>query len=484
MKKKNIYFYILVVFSFLVVSFLLTQKVFQNDTFYTIKVGESIFKRGIDMKDHFSFIPDLIYTYPHWLYDSFIYLLYSFGGFTAIYISTMILGFILLMTIYCCSIKLGNNKYVTYLVILFLSFFLSGYFTARAQMVSYISFIFILYSLEMLRKTNKKRYLLYLFISSLVIANAHAAVWPLVFVLYLPYIVQDIIYLITKKYNIKFNNFFNIEIESSKLKITMLAFLICLTTGFLTPNFLVPFTYFIKTVSGVSMSHISEHTPINISNYLYVYLLLFATIILILCKKAKIKLRELFLLLGLFIIAFSSIKNISLLLILSMFTYCRLFSAFNYNSVEPFLWNKYFISILILLFGVSFFVTFKVYSERKYVDIASYPTKAVDFIKENLDVENIRLFNQYDYGSYLLFNDIPVFIDSRADLYLKEFNKDCTVFEDYFNAKYNYKLYFKEYNITHVILKNTTPLFSTISNNENYKVLYKDYAFTIYEIGD
>ena len=53
----------------------------QNDTFYTIKVGEQIVKNGIDMKDHFS-IHDLKYTYPHWLYDVAIYSIYSIGGLT------------------------------------------------------------------------------------------------------------------------------------------------------------------------------------------------------------------------------------------------------------------------------------------------------------------------------------------------------------------------------------------------------------------
>ena len=38
-----------------------------NDTFYLIKLGESISKNGIDMLDHFSWIPNLPYTYPHWL---------------------------------------------------------------------------------------------------------------------------------------------------------------------------------------------------------------------------------------------------------------------------------------------------------------------------------------------------------------------------------------------------------------------------------
>ena len=118
------------------------------------------------MKDHFSFIPDIIYTYPHWLFDSFIYLLYSLGGFKLIYLSIIALGFILLFTIHNCSVKLGYNKYVSYSFIVFSSVFLDGYFTARAQMFSYIFFVLIIYSLIMLRKTDKKRYFVYLFLST------------------------------------------------------------------------------------------------------------------------------------------------------------------------------------------------------------------------------------------------------------------------------------------------------------------------------
>ena len=378
MKKSNVLFNVLVVVSFLIVSYLITQKIFQNDTFYSIKVGESIFKNGIDMKDHFSFIPDLAYSYPHWLFDSFIYLVYSLGGFQFIYLSIIALGFILLFTIYNCSIKLGNNKYVSYLLILLFSFFLNGYITARAQIFSYIFFIVILYSLEKLRKTEKKRYLLYLFLSSLMIANMHAAVWLFIFALFLPYIVQDIIYLIINKFNLSFVRLFNIEIEKSHLKITMIALLLCFLTGFLTPNFLVPFTYYFNTVSGVSLEHINEHSAITIKSYSHIYLMCFATMALLLNKKSKIRLNELFLLFGLFIVAFLSIKNISLLLILSLFTYIRLFSNFDYSEIEPYLWNKYFISGLLLIFGIAFVVFYNSNSKKDFVDEKSYPTKAGD----------------------------------------------------------------------------------------------------------
>lgn len=486
MKKNKVIFNILVIVSFFVIAYLLAQKVFQNDTYYTIKVGESFFKNGVDMKDHFSFIPNLTYVYPHWLYDSFIYLMYSIGGFTLIYLSTIALGFTLLFMTYQFSVKLGNNKYVSYLLIMFFSFFLEGYFTARAQMFSYIFFVIILYSLEMLRNTKKKRYFIYLFISSWMIANMHAAVWPFVFVLFLPSIAQDVISVIKNIFKLKFLDTFNFEIEDNKIIITMIAFVLCLLTGFLTPNFLVPFTYFIKTASGISMNYISEHGPITIKSYWYVYLFLLGTLVILLNKKVKIKLKDLFLILGLFIVAFSSIKNISLLFILSIFVYSRIFSSFKYDGIESYLWNKYFICALLILFSITFAVAFKTYGKKDYVNEKLYPVQACDYILENLDVENIKIFNQYDFGSYMLYREIPVFIDSRADLYLKEFNKDCYVFEDYFDAKNNstYRYVFNKYGITHLLLRNNTQLYYTITDYENYNVLYKDDYFTLFELGD
>ena len=52
----------------------------QNDTYYTIKVGEHISKYGVDMKDPFSWHENLSYTYPHWLYDLLTYYLYANTG--------------------------------------------------------------------------------------------------------------------------------------------------------------------------------------------------------------------------------------------------------------------------------------------------------------------------------------------------------------------------------------------------------------------
>ena len=79
--KTKIRFNVMAIILIAIFCFAICPKTFQNDTFYTIKIGEHIMQNGIDMKDPFSF-HDLKYTYPHWLYDVGTYLVYNIGGFT------------------------------------------------------------------------------------------------------------------------------------------------------------------------------------------------------------------------------------------------------------------------------------------------------------------------------------------------------------------------------------------------------------------
>ena len=77
--KYSVRFNIMAILLIAIFCFSISPITLQNDTFYTIKIGEHIIQNGIDMHDPFSF-HDLKYTYPHWLYDVMIYLIYNIGG--------------------------------------------------------------------------------------------------------------------------------------------------------------------------------------------------------------------------------------------------------------------------------------------------------------------------------------------------------------------------------------------------------------------
>ena len=149
--------------------------------------------------------------------------------------------------------------------------------------------------------------------------------------------------------------------------------------------------------------------------------------------------------------------------------------------------------LIILLVILMSFVMYKDKVNDKFINSSSYPVEAANYILENLDIENIHLFNEYNYGSYLLYRGIPVFIDSRADLYAPEFNGTKNnngkydgrdIFSDYINTTSIGKYYedtFKKYDITHIILKKNTKLKMLLSKDKNYQEIYQDDNFIIYE---
>ena len=145
-KKTKIKFNILAIFIIIIFSFALTPKTLQNDTYYTIAIGEHTLENGIDMQDPLSWHEDLPYTYPHWAYDVGTYLVFQLGenigigGFTAIYIATVILSIILGITVYYALNKVCKNQLVAFFITLGVMYLLKNFICARAQLVTYIVF--------------------------------------------------------------------------------------------------------------------------------------------------------------------------------------------------------------------------------------------------------------------------------------------------------------------------------------------------------
>ena len=193
----NINFTIIAIILLIIFCICLTPITFQNDTYYTIKIGELINNSGIDMMDHFSWHEDLSYTYPHWLYDFLTYLVYNIFNTQGIYILTCILSCVLGISIFIINSKLTKCKSISFIITIGALYLLEPYIAARAQLVTFILFIWTIYFIEKFLEKKKIIYGIILVIISILIANLHVAVWPFYFVLYLPYIAEYIIAVIS-----------------------------------------------------------------------------------------------------------------------------------------------------------------------------------------------------------------------------------------------------------------------------------------------
>lgn len=479
-KKFKTIIYILII----LLAILLTKKEVQNDLFYTVKIGKDILEYGIDFKDHYSIINNLSYTYPHWLFDVLIYLIYKWKSFTGIYYFTIFIYGLLGISMFKIYEKITKNTLLSSMFTISFLFLLQSFITSRAQVISYVCFLFEIYFIYRLLETNKKKYSVALFLIAVIIANTHIAVFPMYFIFYLPFLIEKIIakWITTKESNI-------IIKKEKNIKALIKTFIISLFSGLLTPLKLNPYTYFFKTLIGSSMSVIAEHQPLNIESNPGFFLLFGMIIFFLIFTKPKVRLSSLFLLFGLTLLTLMSKRSYALFLIIGAIPMIEIIASYINNNDNKACDN--IINILInnkiaLLFPVMIIIgAFLRYQNdpKYYIDEKKYPTKVVKFIKEELEVENIRLWNEYNYGSYLLFNDIKVFIDSRADLYTKEFNKrEYEILEDYMNTSKNYKEIFKRYNITHAILDKEEKTYFVLRENKDNKVLYEDDYFILYEI--
>ena len=470
------------------------RKELQNDTFYTIKVGESIFKNGIDMLDHFSIHEGLPYTYPHWLYDCIIYLIYKVGSFTGIYISTIILYTILVLMVFITSKKITNNLSVAAFSTFICTISVCGFATARAQLVSFIIFATEIYFIESYLISSKKRYLFGLLFLSVLLCNMHVAVWPFYFVLYLPYIAEYIIALICNKIKLKKENKFIkylkrkfILEKNSNIKYLILTMFLSIFTGFITPIKDTPYTYIIKTMMGNSQKYIEEHQTITWLTSPFTIIMAIETIFLTFFNKAK--LRDFFMICGLVLMSIISIRHMALLGLIGTICFARVFDLFflnfTFNIDEPIIkfFKKKIVLIPAFLIVITFTTLMTIHNAKSpFIREELYPIKAVEYIKENLDIEKMRLYNEYNYGSYILLNDIKVFIDSRADLYTKEFNNKEDIFDDYYYIGLHHELTLNKYKITHLLLpKEGNDIRNKIVNDKNYELIYEDENFEIYK---
>ena len=541
--KATIKFIIMAVILIAVFCLAISPVTLQNDTYYTIKIGEHIVNDGIDMQDPFSWHENLPYTYPHWLYDLLTYLIYNSFGMTGIYITTCILSVILGLSLYTVNRKLCKNQLFSFFITIGVMYLIRGYIAARAQLVTFILFVWTIYFIEKFLETKKKRYAVGLTIIPILIANLHAAVFPFYFVLYLPYITEYIIAIISEniiyrksevrrlKYKIKIlsrkpENSEKVERLKEELKVLLekidkvkvkrtkelknpyklrlvkrdatkwliLIFIICLFTGLLTPIGDTPYTYLFKTMIGNTTQNINEHLPMTLANDTEVICTLILFLALIIFTKIKIRLCDLFMIGGLCYLMLATKRQVTMFALMGSVILNRMLVELTKiyikekkeKVVEKITKVFGIITISIVIIGFSYYMAKDKFDDN-FIDETTYPVQACDYIIENIDLGKARFYNEYNYGSYLLFRGIPVFIDSRADLYSPEFNgKKDDIFMDFINTSNIGTFYedtFEKYDITHVIAYKNSKMNMIITKTKDvkYKELYSDNYFVVYE---
>jgi hypothetical protein len=101
---------------------------------------------------------------------------------------------------------------------------------------------------------------------------------------------------------------------------------------------------------------------------------------------------------------------------------------------------------------------------------ARYPVAAVDYL-ENSGLSDKKGFNTYNWGGYLIWRHIPVFVDGRADVYGDEF---LHYYRQTFDLTSQWQQPLEEHGVDYIIFEKASPLNNLLAASDQWVETYAD----------
>lgn len=413
------------------------------------------------------------------------YILYSTWGFNGIYIVTLLVSSLIAITLFNILIKQNNSLVISFIISLVAMYLSRGVFAARNQIFSFLIFELEIYCLNELMVNGKKRYFWILLLLAFLLLMVHDTVYPLFFVMIMPYMAEIILSKIFKLENSTKLEYSNLTNGKYLIILTILALII----GLFTPIFGSAYTNLINCMNGISTEFIQELQPVNLLTEYALLFFTFSTVAILSFTKTKVKLKDVLFTFGFIIFALIAVRNLFFMYLIGIIYFSNIaiefINTYSKNDFFKKLDNSRMLIVVISCFvSIISIKNFSVQILKEYVSSNSYPKAATEWILENVDYKNMRIWNSFNWGSYLELNGIKVFLDSRSGMYTEQENKGCRVLEDWSSVSLGRKRYekvFEEYNITHVLVENNEIINNYICDDKNYEAIYQDNAFTLYE---
>ena len=123
------------------------------------------------------------------------------------------------------------------------------------------------------------------------------------------------------------------------------------------------------------------------------------------------------------------------------------------------------IAIISCLFIFMFLLRGNIIIKPNYQSVLS--SKDIEAV---LQEQPKRLYNMYDYGGDLIYHDIPVFIDGRADLYSRYHYKD---YLNLSKLEGDYVSLMQKYDFDYLLVDKGYPIATYLKYNEEYELIYQ-----------
>lgn len=409
------------------------------DLGWHLKVGEDILKSGDAPRTNdynFTLLGER-WVDHEWLMEVLMYSIFHYFSYFCLHLFFV---FLVIITFYLLVWSIIKKYGCLKGILASLPFLVFGIYTSlphfglRPQEFALFFTVLLLIIINKFEKNKNFKYLLFLIPLFFFWANLHGSFLLGLGLLLVWYLIKIIF---KNKYLNRFINNLTISVGRGLTKKEsgsfLIVFLLIIIATLFNPYGLDLYLSLTEYSNTYYLSRIAEWLSQFHYPYLYpqlIYLSVSFSLVLLYIiepvkERGKIKIWSLFLFLFLFILAFKSRRHFPLFVIASfsflvdiILYYYRQFSKLKLKKI--FIVINFFIIIIIsTVLAYCFYKNINWHKDPFNHFCRSYPCEAVKFLKENKDLKELKLFNNYNWGGYMIWTypDRLLFIDGRLPHY-------------------------------------------------------------------
>jgi hypothetical protein len=471
---RNVYIF----FLFSLCPLLFYRPMFQTDTYWLINTGKYIVNHGFPHVEPFTFHQGLNLVVQQWLSTVIFYESYRIGGVAGVHILSIVMYALITFMIYRLALQMaGGKRLIAAYVTAFTGGILSLYMVPRPQVFTLLTFIIEVSLLEYyIRNPRRQLQAVAVFpILSLLLINLHAAMWPVFFLLGIPYLIDS--------YKFKIGR---IEGQGYSSKYLLMGLLLSIFIGFINPYGYQAMTYLFSSYGNSYINkYILEMGSPNFKEILGILIFIFVLVVVLIyfLVHGTTRLRYVLITIGTLYMGLSSVRSFSLFVIFGSVYLSYYLKDINLSNSMPVRRRAILVTLAIsvmLMYRTNYVLkAWPIEEDHK-------PETAVLYIKNNIDLPNMRLFNSFNAGGYIEFSGIRTFIDTRVEVFTKKLNGKEDILKDFCDAlagNLYYADFAEKYSFTHFLVHTDIEcfLYNCLRHDQKYKVVFQDKKYVLFE---
>ena len=112
--------------------------------------------------------------------------------------------------------------------------------------------------------------------------------------------------------------------------------------------------------------------------------------------------------------------------------------------------------------------------------------KIADYLEKKYSKEE-KIYTEFDDGSYMEYRGFLVYMDSRAEVFIKKFNHKEDIFKEYslvLNGSIDYQKFLDKYSFQYLIVDEGSPFYQYLVQDNKYRLEYQQKDKVLFVVGE